>query len=178
MNVTQEEFEKAGGDPSKIPRIAKQMSKIPGMIEAEEQEKFDDGQVLTDAQEMMPEGELLFPKVAGVQIIRDVTGGVFNILNKMNSPLITGEIDDDNEYLNAIGFLLFLMAYKDVGQIVTWFMEGKEELERQYLIWSFENININILMQEHEVLGKMMEELGETVEELPVQEGGGKSKKK
>lgn len=166
MKVTKEEFEKAGGDPLKIERIAKELANIPRAVRAEEQREEEDSQEFTDAMEMMPEGAPLFPKVAGVQIVRDITAGVFNMLVKMESPLVTGkELQDDNEYLEVMSFLLYLLSAEDVSGLVRDFIKG--ELWEKFLIWSFENVNINLLMEEQKILEKMMEEIGGSIAETP-----------
>ena len=67
----------------KIPQLAKALGEIPNIIEAEERQKAE-SQHLADAQEMMTGSDSpVFPVIAGVQVVRDITAGVFNLLNKI-----------------------------------------------------------------------------------------------
>ena len=161
VQVSEEEFEKAGGDPLKIPRIAEALGKIPEIVEEEERQKAE-SQHTGDAQEMLCDGEVLYPIVAGVQVIRDITAGVFNLLNKMKSPIVTGvEIEDDNEWLEHISFVLFLMSYPDERQLVRWFAKGAEYLWEEFMVWSFNNVDLAELMKDQDCLNEMISSVAE-----------------
>ena len=161
IQVSEEEFEKAGGDPLKIPRLAEALGKIPEIVEEEERLKAESMHT-ADAQEMLCDGEVLYPLVAGVQVVRDITAGVFNLLNKMKSPIVTGEeIEDDNEWLEHISFVLFLMSYPDERQLVRWFAKGKDCLWEEFMVWSFNNVDLAELMRDQDSINEMINSLGE-----------------
>ena len=171
IQVSEEEFEKAGGDPLKIPKLAEALGKIPEIIEEEERQKVE-SQHLGDAQEMMTGGEaLVFPVIAGVQVIRDITAGVFNLLNKMQSPIVTGEeIEDDNEWLEHICFLLFLMSYEDERQLVRWFAQGKDILWQEFMVWSFSEVDLSALMKDQGFLNDALNSVSQASEEGSTEE--------
>ena len=166
IEVSEEEFERAGGDPLKIPQLAEALGKIPGIIEEEKRQKAE-SQHLGDAQEMMTGAQApIFPIIAGVQVIRDITAGVFNLLNKMKSPIVTGEeIEDDNEWLEHICFLLFLMSYEDERQLVRWFAQGKDVLWQEFMVWSFSEVDLTALMKDQGFLNDALNSVSQAADE-------------
>ena len=119
VEISHEDFVKAGGDPSKIDRLKD--------IVAEVQANAKPGELNPAALVDISDGFKVGPFKA-----RAMTAGVLRILQQIEHPLTRGEETDD---IGDVIDLLFVLTHESVPDLVKW--AGSGELSEQATMWSF-----------------------------------------
>lgn len=115
IQVTPEEYEAAGGDPMKIPRIAAAL----GKVEKQADEDFDE--MLTDSATVETADISTEFTICG-RPVRPLSAGVISLLQKAGHPMFI-ETDKESDLLD-MALLLLVLSHPSIPELIDWEHEG------------------------------------------------------
>lgn len=115
ISVTPEEYEAAGGDPMKIPRIAEAL----GKVEEKAGKEFDE---MMEKSADVDLSDLASEFVICGRPVRPLSAGVMSVLQKAGHPLFA-ETDKEPDLLD-VAALLLVLSHPSVPELIQWAHEG------------------------------------------------------